>query len=269
MPTPSQRYLEHTAPELVQQRQRIVLAIEPEKSALERELVQHSVQQHFWDLSVTPQSPRVQRMLATHCQLIAQYVKPDYIAGLTSTWIRAANTAALAQQALAQHYAIGPIMPCRLLDASQYRDLSLLPDYLARYGSYVAAHGKPPEDPAFLQGSITLGSSTYHTWLNGKRFIARLLRQPLATLRSWGHTVASDVRTLLIIAYSHKEVWEQMVTDAHPQCSYLFDGSLGPGEIMFLVPQDAPYVHMHLPESELPIAMVSQTYFDHDPGQQT
>ena len=255
------RYGEHTEPGLLSRRHRIVLALEPEKSALERKLVQAGVEQTLWDLSLSPDSARIPRMQQKHRQVIRQYIAPTEIVCLSSTWIRAANTAGLSRQALCQDFSTGPIYPCRLLDAALYRDLSVLPEYTALHAAYVQHHGAPPTDPAFLGTGLSIGSSPYNTWQNGKRFVAGLIEDPIGTLRTLGLTPAPATRRLLVMAYSHKEVWEQMVIDAYPDEGHSFDGSLSPGEILFLFPEDRERLRLHLPESTLPAAYLPRTYF--------
>lgn len=255
------RYREHTAPDFVRQRHRIVLALDPEKSVLEHSLVAAGIAQHVWDLTITPEDARVQRMQQTHRDTIAQMVAPTYIACLSSTWIRASNTAGLSHQALARHYPISSIVPCRLLDSSQFSDLTTNELYRRLYTAYVQEHGTPPEDPAFLKGAIVLGSSFYQTWMNGRRFLAQLFDDPVAALHNWGHRIPIRQGTLLVIVYSHKEVWEQIVTDAYPGRDHSFDGSLSPGEMMLLRPHGEEQVHLHLPESQLPPALLPRTYF--------
>ncbi len=254
-------YGEHTVPDLLQQRHRIVLALDPEKSALEQEVVQAGVQQQVWDLSLGPDNARIPRMQQKHREVIRQHIAPAEIVCLSSTWIRAANTAGLSRQALCEDYSTSPIYPCRLLDAALYRDLSVLPEYAALHAAYVQQYGAPPTDPAFLGAGLAIGSSPYNTWLNGKRFVAGLFDDPIQTLRACGYTPAPSSRRLLVMAYSHKEVWEQMVIDAYPDQGHSFDGSLNPGEILFLIPEDSERLRLHLPESTLPAACLPHSYF--------
>jgi len=254
-------YGEHSVAALLERRHRIVLALEPEKSALERELVQAGVQQELWDLALGPDDARIERLQHKHRKVIAQHIAPEEIACFSSTWIRAANTAGVSRQALCQDYPASPIYPCRLLDAALYRDLSAVPEYAALHATFVQHHGAPPTDPAFLNASLAIGSSPYNTWLNGKRFVASLLDDPLTTLRAWGYAPAPGSRRLLVMAYSHKEVWEQIVIDAYPDQDHTFDGSLSPGEILFLIPEDAERLRLHLPESALPAASLPRSYF--------
>ncbi|MFH1605373.1 MAG: hypothetical protein ABIH03_15875 [Pseudomonadota bacterium] len=254
-------YGEHTEPRLLLQRQRIVLALEPEKSALERELVQAGVRHEVWDLSLARDNARIARMQQKHREVIRRHIAPAEIVCFSSTWIRAANTAGLSRQALCEDYSTSPIYACRLLDAALYRDLSAVPEYAALHAAYVQRHGAPPTDPAFLGADLSIGSSPYNTWLNGKRFVAGLLDDPVRTLRSWGYTPAPDTRRLLVMAYSHKEIWEQMVIDAYPNEGQSFDGSLSPGEILFLIPEDTQRLRLHLPESTLPPAGLPRSYF--------
>jgi hypothetical protein len=255
------RYGEHSVRGLVERRHRIVLALEPEKSALERELVEAGVHQEVWDLSLGPDDARIRRMQDKHGQLIRDCIAPEHIVCFTSTWIRAANTAGLSRQALCRDYPTSLVYPCRLLDAAIYRDLSQVPEYASLRATYVQHHGAPPTDPSFLGGGLSIGSSPYTTWLNGKRFVASLLDDPVRTLGTWGYAPAPDTRRLLVMAYSHKEVWEQIVTDAYPDQDHFFDGSLSPGEILFLIPEDARRLRLHLPESTLPAASVPRAYF--------
>ena len=255
------RYGEQTVTGLVARRQRIVLALEPEKSALERELVEAGVRQEVWDLSLGPDDSRIHRMQETHRHLVRKHVAPEHIVCFTSTWIRAANTAGLSRQALSQEYPTSPVHPCRLLDAAIYRDLSAVPEYASLHATYVQHHGVQPTDPTFLAGGLSIGSSPYNTWLNAKRFVASLLDDPLGALRGWGHAPEPDARRLLVMAYSHKEVWEQIVTEAYPDQDHFFDGSLSPGEILFLIPEDSRRVRLHLPETTLPSAAVPRSYF--------
>jgi hypothetical protein len=255
-------YGEHTVTCLVQRRHRIVLALEPEKSALERELVQAGVHQEVWDLSLGPDDARIHRMQQKHRQVIQHHIAPAEIVCFTSTWIRAANTAGLSRQALCRDYPTSLIYPCRLLDAALYRDLSVVPEYAALHATYVHHHGASPTDPTFLGRGLSIGSSPYNTWLNGKRFVAGLLDDPVGTLGTWGYTPAPGTRRLLVMAYSHKEVWEQIVTDAYPDKDHFFDGSLSPGEMLFLIPEDTQRLRLHLPESTLPAASLPRTYFE-------
>lgn len=254
-------YGEHSVSDLLERRHRIVLAMEPEKSALERELVNAGVQHEVWDLTLGRDDARIRRVQQKHRQVVLQHIAPAQIVCLSSTWIRAANTAGLSRQALSQDYATSSIYPCRLLDAALFRDLSVVPEYAALHASYVQHHGAPPSDPAFLQASLAIGSSPYNTWLNGKRFVAGLLDDPVAVLRTWGYAAAPATGRLLVMAYSHKEVWEQMVMDAYPDQDHTFDGSLSPGEILFLIPEDTERVRLHLPESALPAAFLPRSYF--------
>jgi len=254
-------YGEHNAPGMLPQRHRIVLALEPEKSMLERQLVEAGVRHEVWDLALGPDNARIPRMQQKHRQLIRQHIAPGEIVCLTSTWIRAANTAGLSRQALSQEYATSPIYPCRLLDAAIYRDLSTVPEYAALHAAYVQEHGVAPTDPAFLGAGLSIGSSPYNTWLNGKRFVAALLDDPVQALRTWGYTPAPATRRILVMAYSHKEVWEQMVMDAYPDAGHSFDGSLSPGEILFLTLEDTQQLRLHLPESNLPAARLPRSYF--------
>ena len=255
------RYDEHNLSGLLDRRHRIVLALEPQKSALEHELVQAGVRQDAWDLTLSPEDARIDRMQRKHRALIAQHVAPEEIVCLTSTWIRAANTAGLSRQALCEEYSTSPVYPCRLLDAAIYRDLSNVPEYAAAHAAYLDQYGTPPTDPAFLKAGVAIGSSPYNTWLNGKRFVAGLLEDPVQALRSWGHAPAAGVRRVLVMAYSHKEVWEQLVIDAYPDQGHAFDGSLSPGEILFLIPEGEHDLRVHLPESTLPAALLPRSYF--------
>ncbi|MGE3539308.1 MAG: hypothetical protein AB7N91_17990 [Candidatus Tectimicrobiota bacterium] len=255
------RYIEHTAPALQARRHRIVMALEPDKSRLEHALVQASLVQEQWDLTVLPGEARVEHMQRTHREVLRRYVCPDYIACLTSTWVRAANTAALSRQALAPDYVISNVLPCRVLDPSPYRDLSRDPAYIAFHAAHVRQHGVAPSDPTLLPPTLPAGGSVYQTWLNGKAFVDRLLAAPGRVLQRWGHHLPPQTATLLVMAYSHKEVWGQIVADAYSEQEGVLDASLNPGELLLLVPEGPEQVRLHLPESQLPTAVLPRQYF--------